>query len=186
MHFNPHILLLLGILAIWVLVRLFFRTRRLIGRQGLNRKRLALRCVILGAILVLIAVTRAYGEISDLYGAAVGFTLGVLLALWALHQTTFDVDNGKIFYRPNLYIGLLVLLVFLSEFGWHMYENYGLIRQLEQGGKAASQNHFLIPAKEIPHSPILSAALFLVVSYFLVYYAGLLWRTRNNRHNNQV
>jgi hypothetical protein len=95
--------------------------------------------------------------------AAIGTTLGVVLATYGLKHTTYDVTAGT-GYTPSPWIGLIVTAVFLGRFAARMFSVYEA-RALSPSGS---------PAPSFQRSPLTLGIFFLMASYYTAYYAGVL------------
>lgn len=157
-----------------LLAALYFRARRMIGRQRYSPRRVRARAVLLALVtvfLVVIYARRAYP--AGVYGAlAAGFVIGALVAGFAVRFTRMGRHADEVWYTPNLYLGggLLVVLV-----GRYVYEYFIVYPQIQHRMALAARGTREFSA--LPH-PFLYGTLFLVLGYYVVYYAGLIYRVR--------
>lgn len=160
--------------AIFILI-FYRRARRLIGHQCYRERRMRRRIVFLSIILIIALGSLIQGEhlATGLGSAALGLALGVLIAGVALRITQMGDDEQGVWYVPNRYLGIALLLLLVARY---TYEYVEISPQIRQAILIASQNpqaRVVVPAQ-----PILHAVLFLVLGYYLSYYGGIALRAR--------
>jgi hypothetical protein len=157
--------ILVGALVVWALYR---RLRRNFGRQALNPVRLRLRITLLGLIgaLLLFSVARDLVLIATLLGGA---ACGAALGFIGLRHTKFEIGAQGCFYTPHTYMGLLVTMLFVGRI---------LLRFLPAIGAAHAMT---APDPNPMHGMQANAATLatfgLLMGYYLLYYAGVLWKS---------
>jgi hypothetical protein len=141
------------------------RVRSHIGRQPLRPTRFKIRIgifvVVAGAVLVLAH--------APLIPALAGLAGGTAVAAFALRLTKFERDAGKVFYTPNLYIGLAVTLLFIGRIAMRLATQVDTIRAAQAGEHLARPDYAATLA-----NPTTVGILMLLVGYYVVYYAGIL------------
>jgi hypothetical protein len=158
--------ILIGALALWILYR---RVRRNVGRQPLNARRMGSRIVLLAVIAVLMASGATHDV--ELFGALVaGIAAGAALGWLGLRHTKFEATAEGKFYIPHTYIGVLVSALLLSRIAYRLLVVYPAAHVAAQ----ADRNPFATYQK----SPLTLAILGVVIGYYLLYYAGVLNRSR--------
>jgi hypothetical protein len=145
---------------------LYRRVRRTFGRQPVTPKRMAVRMVLLSVISVGFLVWMP--TVNGFAAAATGLTLGVVLATHGLKHTTYDVTPAGTGYTPNPWIGLIVTALFLGRFAARMFSVYEA-RALSPSGS---------PAPSFQRSPLTLGIFFLMATYYVAYYAGVLRKAR--------
>jgi len=92
-----------------------------------------------------------------------------LLAHFGLKLTRFEAVGGKLFYQPNIYIGMGLMMVFVTRLAYNFLAR-PLAPAMPQstGGDAAMQR--------LSSSPITLFILGLVFCYYAPYSAGILLR----------
>jgi hypothetical protein len=151
--------ILIGALVVWAIVR---RVRRTFGRQRVQSARMGSRIGILTLAAVAVFVTSAMRSTALLEALAGGLVCGAALGYLGLRHTRFEVTNEGRFYTPHTYIGLAVMLLFLGRLAYRF-----LYLATDPGAAAAYQR-----------SPLTLGTFGLLVGYYLLYYAGVLLRTR--------
>ena len=145
---------------------LYRRVRRTFGRQPVTPKRMAARMVLLSVISVGFLVWMP--TVNGFAAAAVGLTLGVVLATYGLKHTTYDVAAAGAGYTPNPWIGLIVTALFLGRFAARMFSVY----------EAQALSPAGAPAPSFQRSPLTLGIFFLMATYYVAYYAGVLRKAR--------
>lgn len=146
-------------LIVW---RLYARTRRNIGRQMIQPKRMWTRVAIFSVLSALIAC-QGFLDPRLAAGLGVGLVGGALLGLVALKLTRFEVDGANDCYYPNVWIGLGLTALFIGRLVYRMMVLYPDMAQASGGGFGNA-----------PRSPLTLVILGLLFGYYIAYYAGVL------------
>jgi hypothetical protein len=153
-------------IVVWAVYR---RMRRSFGRQRVQEKRMWLRIGMLTLVTALIVATLARNV--DVLGAlAAGIVCGAALAYVGLKYTKFEITPQGRFYTPHAYIGLVVTALFLGRL---LYRFLGVYNGATP--PAAAQQSL---AATYQHSPFLLAVFGVLVGYYVLYYLGVLQRTK--------
>ena len=165
---DPRLVLpyLIVALVVW---RLYRRMRRSFGRQRVQDGFMWFRVGILTLATVFIVVLVAR-NVDALGALLAGIACGAVLGLFGLRYTKFETTPEGRFYTPHTYIGLVVTALFVGRVLYRFLEIYnGLIPATTAGqGLAAS----------FQHSAFTLAVFGALVGYYLLYYVGVLQRTR--------
>jgi hypothetical protein len=147
------------------------RLRRSFGRQPLRPARMTVRMVILALLAASLAplMSRSTGFLS---AGAVGTGLGITLALWGASRTRFLTQNGQLFYVPHTYAGIAVSLLVLGRIAYRLTQTYA-------GGGFARAAPPEAGSAQVVQSPLTVGILFVLIGYYLCYYAWLLWKAKN-------
>lgn len=178
-HYSWIVIVAIIALAAFVLYR---RGRRLIGHQRFNQRRTAMRVVLLVALLVYLVIVYALRANPALLAivAAGGFVAGLIVAVFSLRFTKMGVDERGVWYVPNLFLGIGLIAVLVGRF---VYEYVVIYPRIEEQVEAASaQGTDAAHVAALNSQPILHGILFLVLGYYVIYYAGLLLRARREGH----
>ena len=159
--------ILIAALIGWGLYR---RVRRSFGRQAVQPGRLWLRIgilTLLGAMFVATSLARGAQMLEALLaGIACGAALGYL----GLRHTRFEVTPEGRFYTPHTYIGLVVTLLFLGRLLYRfLYLSY------DASAMGGASPDF---AAAYQKSPLTLGIFGVLVGYYVLYYAGILMKTR--------
>lgn len=152
--------LLLAALLVWGIVH---RLQRSFGRQPVQPGRIWFRIGVLslaGGLVAATSVTRGTGMLEALIG---GFACGAVLAYVGLRHTRFEVTPEGRSYTPHTYIGLAVTLLFLGRLV------YRFVYLSDPSAAAAYQR-----------SPLTVGIFAVLVGYYVLFYAGVLLRTRTS------
>jgi len=154
-------------LVVWGIYR---RMRRSFGRQRVRDGLMWLRVGILtlAAGLITVQVARDVDLIGILLA---GIACGAVLGYFGLKHTKFEVTQEGRFYTPHTYIGLAVTALFLGRL---LYRFLGMYNGL--GPPPATSGQDL--AALYRHSPFTLAVIGALVGYYVLYYVGVLQRTR--------
>jgi hypothetical protein len=162
------------ILVIVVLFLIFRRARGLLTRQKIKQTSMLVRIAIflvLGTVIFIVAL----GDQVTLGSAVIGLILGVGTAWVGLRLTLIETLPDGVYYTANKYIGLFVFAVFLLRFVYKIAESVTTVSALEaQPGGLRGSN----PLSQIGGDPLTTGAYFLLIGYYVCYYAVLLLRFR--------
>lgn len=161
--------ILIAALLVWGIVR---RVRRTFGRQPVQPGRIWFRIGILalaGGLVVATSVTRGPETLAALIA---GLACGAVLAYFGLRHTRFEVTSEGRFYTPHTYIGLTVTLLFLGRLAYRfLYLRTGANAMFGSDPNAAAAYQ---------RSPLTLGIFAVLVGYYLLFYAGVLRRTRTS------
>jgi hypothetical protein len=154
-------------LAAWLILR---RLRRSFGRQRVQVNRLWFRIgalAIAGGLILTTSVTR---DATTIEALVTGIVCGAALGYLGLRHTQFEVTPEGRFYTPHTYIGLAVTALFLGRL---VYRFLYLSNELHTLA-GAEQSHALAYQK----SPLTLGIFAVLVTYYVLFYAGVLVKTR--------
>ena len=153
-------------LVVWGVYR---RMRRSFGRQRVRDWRMWLRIGILTVVAAIAAVSIAH-DVDVLAALVAGIVGGAVLGYFGLKYTKFEITRDGRFYTPHSYFGLAVTALFLGRLVYRFLGVYnGVI-------PAAAAGHSL--AATYQRSPLTLAIFGLLVGYYVLYYVGVLQRTK--------
>lgn len=160
--------ILVGALLVWAVAR---RLRRNFGRQPLQPARLWLRIGILTLVGALLLATSATRDARMLGALAGGLACGLGLGYLGLRHTRFEVTPQGRFYTPHTYIGLAVTLLFVGRLVYRfLYLANGANGALTGDAPAAAAYQ---------RSPLTVGMFAVLIGYYVLFYAGVLFRTRD-------
>ncbi len=157
---------LIAAIIVWSLYR---RMRRSFGRQRVRDGFMWLRIGILSALAVFIAVQVAR-DVDVLGSLLAGIAAGAVLGYVGLRYTKFEVTSQGRFYTPHAYIGVAVTALFVARI---LYDFLGM-----NGGMMPSGAPGQDLAAFYQHNPLTLIVFGAVVGYYVLYYLGVLQRTR--------
>lgn len=158
---------LIAALIVWSLYR---RMRRSFGRQRVRDGLMWGRIGIFTVVLVLIGIQVAPDR--DVLGALLaGIACGSVLGYVGLKYTKFEVTPQGRFYTPHAYIGIAVTALFVGRL---LYDYLGMANGMLPGAVAGQDL-----ASLYRHNPLTLVILGTLVGYYVVYYLGILRRTRS-------
>lgn len=157
--------ILLAALVVWGIAR---RMRRTFGRQRVQSARIGIRIGVLAVAGVLVVATTRNPQ--GLEAVIAGIVCGAVLGYLGLQHTRFEVTPEGRYYTPHTYIGLAVTALFLGRLAYRfVYLSYGT-------GTMVSPNQNLAAAYQ--KSPVTLAIFGVLVGYYVLFYSGVLVRTR--------
>ncbi len=153
---------------------IYRRARAHIGRQKMKPTRVTVRIAIL--TLVGIGFLVAMPLHSALY-AVIGAALGLGLAMMSLRLAHMEHTAEGTFYTANLYIGLGVTALLVARvLSRAIGASDAMQSAAAHAGPAAGPMGN--PWANLFDSPLTLGALFLMIGYYVVFYAGLLRRAK--------
>ncbi|HEY7890243.1 MAG TPA: hypothetical protein VIC29_18630 [Steroidobacteraceae bacterium] len=157
---------LVAALIVWGLYR---RMRRSFGRQRVKDGLMWLRVGILTLATAVIGAQIAR-DVDLLAILLAGIACGAVLGYFGLRHTKLEVTAEGRFYTPHTYIGLAVTALFVGRL---LYRYLGMY---SGALPPATAGRDLIALYR--HSPFTLAVIGAVVGYYVLYYIGVLQRTR--------
>lgn len=157
---------LIAALIVWGVYR---RMRRSFGRQRVRDGRMWTRIGILSAVAILIAILVA-PDVDVLGALLAGIACGAVLGFFGLRYTKFEVTAEGRFYTPHAYIGLAVTALFIGKVLYRFLGGYSGLAT----GPAAGRNI----AELYRHSPFTLALFGALVGYYVLYYLGIMQRSK--------
>lgn len=168
----PHIVNI-GVLAVVILLLLARRVKRTVGQQVLSTGRLWLRIVVFAVIAVLVLL----GSLShplDLVSDAVGLAIGSVLAYVAIRTTVFAPQRGRWTYRPNPWIGLIVIALLIVRIGYRVTLMHAPTGATTIADATSQASVFHAYAAD----PWTAGAFFILATYYIAYFILLLQKER--------
>lgn len=153
---------LIAALVVWGIYR---RLRRSFGRQRVREGLMWLRIGVLTALAVAIAIITAH-DVRALAALVGGIAGGAALGYVGLRYTKFEVRSDGRFYTPHTYIGVAVSALFFGRLLYRFLTVYD--GALPSHGFAGSYQG----------NPFTLAVFGVLVGYYVLYYLGVLQRTR--------
>jgi hypothetical protein len=163
----PYVIASLAVLLI------YRRFRRSFGRQPMRPVRMWIRIavlILLGCSLLPYAFKSGQFLLVELAGAMAGTALG----FWGARHTRYATYEGRLHYVPHTYTGVAVSLLFIGRMVYRVVEWYGENGAL--GGPSAVSQGFAPPP--MMKSPLTVCLIFVVVGYYVCYYAMVLWKSK--------
>lgn len=154
-------------LIVW---RMYFRIKRLIGRQQSRPWRHWAAAILFPLLVCLIGLSAMTAPLA-LGGLVLGLAIGVGLALWGLRLTVFEKTDAGYFYTPNAHIGVALSLLLVTRIGYRIYQMASLTGAEAQ---MASQN--------FTRSPLTTVVFGMLAGYYTCYAVVILrWRSSASR-----
>jgi len=162
-------LLLPYVIAALVVWRVYRRMRRSFGRQRVQDGYMWVRIGIF-SVLTILVISAIVRDLPVLAGMVAGIACGAVLGYVGLGHTKFEVTPEGRFYTPHTYIGLAVSALFLGRLLYRFLEVYNGVTPAGTAGQGL--------AAAYQHSPFTLAVFGAVVGYYVLYYVGVLQRTK--------
>jgi hypothetical protein len=159
--------ILIAALVVWGVYR---RVRRSFGRQPVHAARMWLRIAVLTLVGGLFVATSAARSARGFEALIAGLACGAALAALGLRHTRFEVTPEGRFYTPHTYIGLAVTVLFIGRLLYRFL-------YLSSGANAAAGADPSL-ALAYQRSPLTLGIFAVLIGYYLVFYGGVLFRTR--------
>jgi len=148
-----------------IALRLYFRIKRLVGRQRSRLWRHWLAAILFPLLLGLIGLS-ALAVPTALGGLGLGIAVGIALAIWGLRLTVFEKTEDGYFYTPNAHIGIALTLLLICRIGYRFY----LLSTLGATDPQMGMQY-------IGHSPTTTVIFGMLAGYYTWYAIGILrWR----------
>ena len=149
--------------------RMYLRLRANFGRQPIQPTRKKARLVILSLVVVLFFWVASHSA-PALEAATGGLIAGVLLAVLGVRLSRFEADSTGSYYTPNAYIGAAVTFLLIGRLVYRMFSMYSMPQMAPPPGTD--------PFAAMTRSPLTLAMVMLTVGYYLMFTAGVLYKSR--------
>lgn len=165
---NQHFYTVFILTALFLFI-IFKRVRGNIGWQQMNQRNLLVRTLFLyffGLVFLGEGVFHPIGFISDIFG----ILIGIILAYYSAVITRFEQRNGRWFYRPNIWIGSAVTVIFLARF---IYRLYGIVSSGTLGDWKEEQSAGWQNIAFASGNSWTSGSMLIMFAYYFIYYTIL-------------
>lgn len=161
---HPTTLLLPAGIAALIAWRVYWRIRRMVGRQRLSSVRPWLT-VILFPLLVGLLLLGSLGHPEAALGLAGGVALGCALGWYGLRLTTFERSPLGLYYTPNAHLGIVLSLLFIGRLAYRAVKLYLVSGSFQADSGAYGRN------------PLTLLIFGTLAGYYVAYGIGLLrWK----------
>jgi hypothetical protein len=126
--------------------------------------------IVLGLSLTPAALKSAQFLFAELAGALAGSASG----FWGAKHTRYAVHDGRLHYVPHTYAGIAISLLIIGRLVYRFAEWYALNGA---PGTAAAASSGMAP-EPMMRSPLTVGLVFVVVGYYVCYYAMVLWKSK--------
>jgi hypothetical protein len=152
---------------------IYRRFRRSFGRQPMRPARMWIRIVLL-ILLSCSLLPPALKSPQFLFAELAGAMAGLALGFWGARHTRYAIYEGRMHYVPHTYTGVAVSLLFIGRLVYRLVEWYGQNGAPGAGGAASGG----MPPPSMMRSPSTVGLVFVVVGYYVCYYAMVLWKSK--------
>ena len=153
-----------ALIAVLIGWRMYYRVRRLIGRQPVRVTRLVLTAVLFPILIALVSLS-GLRDIRLLEGVVAGVAIGVALGFVGLRLTRFESDEQGCFFVPNTFIGIAVSVLFIGRLVYRFGVLYLSTGQVDPSSM-----------QSFGSSPLTLAIFGIVAGYYTTFAIGiLLW-----------
>lgn len=158
-----------------VVFGMYRRVRRTVGLQKLLRGRLRTRIIIFAVVAALLLVHAVFSLYSAI-AVVVGVVIGTVMAVVGMRTTGFEERADVLYYRPNAWLGVALVVVLVGRIVYRFAFFYGHMGQFEAAQQAASGGQ--VSASAYTNDPLIEGLFFIICSYYILYYGWLLRRGR--------
>ncbi|WP_067625725.1 hypothetical protein, partial [Alicyclobacillus acidiphilus] len=173
----PHtarVVAIVVLLVVIVIFGIYRRKQRAIRFQKLVKARI-LTQLTLWAIIGFVFLAAGFSSPMVYIFDAIGIVLGIGVAYLAIRTTSFEPRKDSWFYRPNPWIHMLSIVVFIGRFAYILYQDYKLAIETA-AGNGQPTNQVL---SAYTHDPYTTTILFVLITYYTGYYMFLIRKTRH-------
>jgi hypothetical protein len=177
---TQHIQQLTGTLVSAALVAFFMyrRFRRNFGKQLLRRGYMTFRLVLLALIGVFLLPGAAQSS-ELLLTTGAGLVVGIGLGIWAARHLRFENHDGKLYYIPHTYAGMIVTALFIGRILYRFIVVAPILKSSMQSNSYTPSNGDLNSLQAYTHNPVTRGIFFILISYYVLYYAYVLWESKH-------
>lgn len=161
-----------------VLFFMYRRFRRNFGKQLLRRGYMTFRLVLLSVIGVLLLPSTLFSTELALVTAA-GLAVGMGLAIWAAKHLRFENHDGKLYYIPHTYAGMIVTALFLGRILYRFVVMSSFMSSMNSARAGGPSPQDINSLQAYTHNPVTRGIFFILISYYVLYYAYVLWESKH-------
>jgi hypothetical protein len=162
------------LLLVFLVARKIMRT---IGFQKFSQPRLIIRIVLLSMATVVFLITAALHPISYLIDLG-GAISGLALLFWSMRHSVFEKRGNDFYYRTNIWIELLVFVLFLSR----LISRISLFYQLfSTDAETPAELKAKIQSLRDPYT---GALIFILFAYYIGYSVFVLKKVAELKNQN--
>lgn len=154
------------VIGLFLVQRIYLRVRRSIGWQTLSPRKMRIFTVIFCIVGLIFLAEGALSAISLISDAA-GIGIGIALAYFGASLTRFEYREGRWHYRPNIWIGGVVSVLFLARLAYRISDLFTMAGQdnMQESWKQMSGGWT-------------SGLLLIMFAYYAIYYSILLHKQK--------
>jgi hypothetical protein len=168
------------IIVVLVLFKIYRHARKEIGFQKFAKRHALTRIapmVITGVVLLVTGVSNPMRYIFDV----IGILLGSIIAFYSIRTSAFEWRNNDWFYRQNRWIGKCIFVLLAGRIAHKGYDDViALI-----GSVANEQGTRHIALANYTRDPAVTGIMFILIAYYIVYYALLIRKSSVRSLMNQ-
>lgn len=131
------------------------------------------RMTLLAIVGVIFLLTGFLNPIVYIFDA-IGIVLGGIIAYYAIRTTSFEWRKGAWFYRPNPWIGVFLLVLFVGRIAYRVYQDALFAATASANGTVTNQAQLATYSQE----PFTAIILFTLITYYVAYYTFLIRKVR--------
>jgi hypothetical protein len=165
----------------FVLFFMYRRFRRNFGKQLLRRGYLIFRMTLLsaiGAVFLYLIFEIAYSEVLALTIVG-GLAIGIGLGVWAAKHLRFENHDGRLYYIPHTYAGMIVTALFIGRLVYRFILKSSFFSSNNVIHAGSSSPDDLGGALASILNPVTLGIFFILIGYYVLYYAYVLWESKH-------
>ena len=155
---------------------LYRRVRRNIGWQKYSSKQIKFRAVLF-IVIALFVLASSFSFPLVYISDAVGIGIGLVLAYFAIKTTQFQEREGKWLYRPNAWIGTILLALVFGRIIYRVFSNIDVYKSLAGSGSNPPDPNQM--STYISH-PYTAGIIFILIAYYISYYLFLMQKKESD------
>ncbi|MDR3565995.1 MAG: DUF1453 family protein [Negativicutes bacterium] len=169
---------LVSIIILFILFRIYRRIRKIGDFQKFVKWRMLARITMMAVIGVILLFTGLPNPVMYLFDS-VGILLGGIVSYFAIQTSSFEWREDDWFYSQNPRISMFLIVLFVGRIAYKAYQVYA--------PSSASQGPFAqsVPFVNYSRDPSTGVILFILITYYVVYYTFLLRTQRQMKTSRQ-
>ncbi|NMC31053.1 MAG: hypothetical protein GYA36_01165 [Veillonellaceae bacterium] len=169
----------ISIVVMLVILKIYRQARSELRFQKFVKWRLLVRIallVVVGGVLLSTGYSNPVRYVFDIFG----ILLGSAIACYSMQTSTFEQRTQGWFYRQNPWIGKCIFVVLAGRFLHKGYEDIRALLGTSAGVEFTRQGP---PLAEYAQDPSLTAIVFILVAYYIVFYTLLIRKAQPLKHS---
>jgi membrane protein CcdC involved in cytochrome C biogenesis len=155
------------IIILFIIFRIYRRIRRIGGFQKFVKWRVLVRITVMAIVGILLLFTGFPNPVMYIFDS-VGILLGGIVSYIAIQTSSFEWREDNWFYSQHPRISMLLIMLFVGRIAYKAYQICA--------SPSISQGTFGQPVLLVnySHDPATAGTLFILITYYVVYYTFLL------------
>jgi hypothetical protein len=168
------------IIVVLVLFKIYRHARTEIGFQKFAKRHALTRSALMVIAGVVLLITGASNPMRYIFDV-IGILLGSIIACYSIRTSAFEWRNNDWFYRQNRWIGKCIFVLLAGRIAHKGYDD--IVALFWSVANEQVTRH--IELAKYTRDPAVTGIMFMLIAYYIVYYALLVRKSSVRSLMNQ-